>query len=50
MGGINAAVLGGAVLAGRGRRYNATTPESTWDIMLSCQSLVIRPYFQRFEI
>ena len=49
VGAISAAVLGGAVLAGRGRKYNITTPESSWDVML-CHSLVIRPYFQRFKI
>ena len=29
VGGISAAVLGGAVLVGRGRKYNTATPEST---------------------
>lgn len=29
VGAISAAVLGGAVLAGRGRKYNITTPESS---------------------
>lgn len=48
VGAISAAVLGGAVLAGRGRKYNITTPESSWDVMLY-HSLVIRPYFQRFK-
>ena len=45
VGAISAAVLGGAVLAGRGRKYNITTPESSWDVMLY-HSLAIRPYFQ----
>ena len=48
VGAISAALLGGAVLAGRGRKYNITTPESSWDVMLY-HSLVIRPYFQRFK-
>ena len=44
MGGISAAVLGGAVLARRGHTYRIITSESTKDVIL-CHSLVMRLNF-----
>jgi len=44
MGGISAAVLGGAVLARRGHTYRIITSESTTDVIL-CHSLVMRLNF-----
>ena len=44
MGGISAALLGGAVLAGRGHTYRIITSESTKDVIL-CHSLVMRLNF-----